>query len=195
TDEQAAVVSGLLPRLDGGFNVSLLRGVTGSGKTEVYLRAIEHVVRQGKQAVVLVPEIALTPQTVRRFTARFRQVAVLHSGLSATQRHHYWRQISSGQAEVVVGARSAVFAPVPNPGIFVIDEEHESSYKQDTVPRYHARDVAIKRGQIHGCPVLLGSATPSLESYWRAASADAGDREDAKAQSQSNEQEMGPEAG
>src|SRR6185503_5372458 len=108
-----------------------------------------------------------TPQTVRRFTSRFKRVAILHSGLSATERHRYWQMISEGLADVVVGARSAIFAPTSNLGIVVVDEEHESSYKQDTAPRYHARDVAIKRGQIEAVPVLLGSATPSLESFQR----------------------------
>src|SRR5207248_2777641 len=161
----------LLPRMSGGFSVNLLHGVTGSGKTEIYLQSIRHVVANAKQAIVLVPEIALTPQTVRRFTARFRRVAVLHSGLSATERHRFWQQISQGQADVVVGARSAVFAPVPKLGVIVVDEEHESSYKQDTAPRYHARDVAIKRAQLEAVPVILGSATPSLESYLRAVAA------------------------
>jgi primosomal protein N' (replication factor Y) len=167
---QQKVFDELKPKAIGGagFSVSLLHGVTGSGKTEVYLQCIREVVAQGKQAIVLVPEIALTPQTVRRFIARFKRVAILHSGLTATERHRFWQQISNGMADVVVGARSAVFAPLPNVGIIVVDEEHESSYKQDTAPRYHARDVAIKRGQIENVPVLLGSATPSLESYWRA---------------------------
>ncbi len=165
--DQSAALAELAPRLAGGFSVNLLHGVTGSGKTEVYLRAIKSVVDAGKQAIVLVPEIALTPQTVKRFTARFPKVAVLHSGLTATARHRYWQQIARGQASVVVGARSAIFAPVPNLGILVIDEEHESSYKQDTAPRYHARDVAIKRGQLENVPVLLGSATPSLEMWQR----------------------------
>jgi primosomal protein N' (replication factor Y) len=153
-----------------GFSVNLLMGVTGSGKTEVYLHCIREVVRAGRRAIVLVPEIALTPQTVRRFTARFRGVATLHSGLTATERHRYWQMISTGHAQVVVGARSAVFAPVPDLGIIVVDEEHEASYKQDQAPRYHGRDVAIKRGQVEGVPVLLGSATPSLETYHRVAS-------------------------
>jgi primosomal protein N' (replication factor Y) len=153
------------PSAKPGFSVNLLMGVTGSGKTEVYLQALRKVVEQGRQAIVLVPEIALTPQTVRRFTARFPRVAILHSGLSATQRHKYWQQIATGQAQVVVGARSAVFAPVPNLGAIVVDEEHESSYKQDQAPRYHGRDVAIKRAQLEDVPVILGSATPSLEMY------------------------------
>jgi primosomal protein N' (replication factor Y) len=168
-DDQQRVFGELSPRVcAGGFSVSLLHGVTGSGKTEIYLRCIKQVVQQQKQAIVLVPEIALTPQTVRRFTARFARVAILHSGLSATARHRFWQRIATGQADVVVGARSAVFAPLPNLGIVVVDEEHESSYKQDTAPRYHARDVAIKRAQIENVPVLLGSATPSLESWHRA---------------------------
>jgi primosomal protein N' (replication factor Y) (superfamily II helicase) len=167
-EEQQKVFDEVSPRVqDGGFSVNLLLGVTGSGKTEVYLQCIRKVIEKGKRAIVLVPEIALTPQTVRRFTARFPNVAILHSGLSATQRHRYWQQISMGRAQVVVGARSAVFAPVPDLGVIVVDEEHESSYKQDQAPRYHARDVAIKRGQIEGVAVLLGSATPSLESYSR----------------------------
>ena len=169
-EDQQKVFDQLIPRVHaGGFSVNLLLGVTGSGKTEVYLQCIRRVIESGKQAIVLVPEIALTPQTVRRFTARFPNVAILHSGLTATERHRYWQQIAMGRASVVVGARSAIFAPVPNLGIIVVDEEHEGSYKQDQAPRYHARDVAIKRGQIENVPVLLGSATPSLESYRRAA--------------------------
>jgi len=131
-DEQRKVFDDLLPRVtNGGFSVNLLMGVTGSGKTEIYLQAIRKVLEQGRTAIVLVPEIALTPQTVRRFTARFPDVAVLHSGLTASNRHRYWQQILSGQSKVVVGARSAVFAPLPRLGIIVVDEEHESSYKQD----------------------------------------------------------------
>ncbi len=167
-EDQQKVFDDLLPRLSAGFSVNLLLGVTGSGKTEIYLRCIEEVVRRGKQAIVMVPEIALTPQTVRRFTVRFARVAVLHSGLGASQRHRYWQQIWNGQADVVVGARSSVFAPLPRLGMIVIDEEHEASYKQDSAPRYHGRDVGIKRAQLEGVPILLGSATPSLESYWRA---------------------------
>lgn len=166
-EDQQKALDQLSPRLNGGFSVSLLFGVTGSGKTELYLRCIREVVAQGKQAIVLVPEIALTAQTVRRFTARFPRVAILHSGLTATQRHKFWQQVSVGQADVVVGARSAIFAPVPNLGIIVVDEEHESSYKQDTAPRYHARDVAVKRAQLQNVPVILGSATPSLETWNR----------------------------
>ncbi len=166
TEDQAKALAALKPNLiDNQFEVSLLHGVTGSGKTEVYLQAIAEVVAAGRQAVVLVPEIALTPQTVRRFTRRFERVAILHSGLTAGSRHRYWQQIKAGQADVVVGARSAVFAPVPKLGVIVVDEEHETSYKQDQAPRYNARDVAIKRAQLANCPVILGSATPSLETY------------------------------
>ena len=147
------------------FGVILLQGVTGSGKTEVYLRAIEDVVDAGRQAIVLVPEIALTPQTIRRFRERFAHVAVLHSNLSDVERHRQWRDIAEGRADVVIGARSAVFAPVQDLGLIVIDEEHENSFKQDTAPRYHARDVAIMRANLVGAPIVLGSATPSLESY------------------------------
>src|SRR5205085_6819519 len=155
-EDQPNVYDALSPRVRaGGFSVNLLLGVTGSGKTEVYLQCIRRVSEGGKQAIVLVPEIALTPQTVRRFTLRFPRVAILHSGLSTTDRHRYWQQIASGKADVVVGARSAVFAPVPNLGMIVVDEEHESSYKQDTAPRYHGRDVAVMRGRMEDVPVLL----------------------------------------
>jgi len=167
-EDQQKVFDQLLPKMAGGFSVSLLHGVTGSGKTEVYLQSIRQLIPTGKQAIVLVPEIALTPQTVRRFTARFPRVAILHSGLAASQRHRYWQMIASGRVDVVVGTRSAIFAPVPNLGMIVVDEEHDSSYKQDTAPRYHARDVAIKRAQMEGVPIVLGSATPSLET-WRKA--------------------------
>ena len=167
TDQQA-VFDHISPRLaNGGFSVNLLRGVTGSGKTEIYLQCIRKVVAAGRQAIVLVPEVALTPQTVRRFVARFDRVAILHSGLTNTERHRYWHRISTGQADVIVGARSAIFAPVPKLGMIVVDEEHEPSYKQDSAPRYHGRDVAIKRAQLENVPVLLGSATPSLETWWR----------------------------
>ena len=157
----------LLPALQaGGFAPFLIHGVTGSGKTEVYLSAIEHVVARGREAIVLVPEISLTPQTIRRFRRRFDKVAVLHSHLSDADRHRHWQSIVSGEVQVVVGARSAIFAPTRRLGLIVVDEEHESTFKQETTPRYHARDVAVKRAQMEGIPVLLGSATPSLES-WR----------------------------
>jgi primosomal protein N' (replication factor Y) len=146
----------------------LIHGVTGSGKTEVYIRAIREVIGFGRQAIVLVPEISLTPQTVRRFRSRFDQVAVLHSHLSDADRHWHWERIATGRIQVVVGARSAIFAPVPDLGLIVLDEEHESSFKQDSVPRYHAREVAIERARFEGVPLVLGSATPSLESWHRA---------------------------
>jgi primosomal protein N' (replication factor Y) len=161
-------INNLLVR--GKFGVVLLHGVTGSGKTEVYLQAIAEVVASGQQAIVLVPEIALTPQTIRRFRERFTNVAVLHSNLTDAERHRQWRDIAEGRADVVIGARSAVFAPVRNLGIVVIDEEHENSFKQDTAPRYNARDVAIMRANLVGAAVILGSATPSLESYQNARS-------------------------
>lgn len=150
----------------------LLHGVTGSGKTEIYLQAIAHALEQGRGAIVLVPEISLTPQTVERFKARFSSgklqtlVAVLHSHLSAGERHDEWHKIRQGRARIVIGARSAVFAPVEPLGLIVVDEEHEHTYKQEEAPRYHARDVAVMRGQMEGAVVVLGSATPSLESYF-----------------------------
>jgi len=146
------------------FGVTLLYGVTGSGKTEVYIRAIHETLAQGKGAIILLPEIALTAQTVQRFKARFGQVAVMHSGLSAAQRHAQWQSIRTGEAQVVVGARSAIFAPLPKLGLIVVDEEHESSYKQDTTPRYHARDLAIKRAHLAQAHCILGTATPSMET-------------------------------
>jgi primosomal protein N' (replication factor Y) len=150
----------------------LLHGVTGSGKTEIYLQAIAHALEQGKGAIVLVPEISLTPQTVERFKARFSSgklqtlVAVLHSHLSAGERHDEWHKIRQGRARIVIGARSAIFAPVEPLGLIIVDEEHEHTYKQEESPRYHARDVAVMRGQMEGAVVVLGSATPSLESFY-----------------------------
>ncbi|MBR7927346.1 primosomal protein N' [Aerococcaceae bacterium zg-ZUI334] len=147
----------------------LLEGVTGSGKTEVYLQLMAAARQQGKSALLLVPEIALTPQMVERVMGRFQTgVAVLHSGLSTSEKYDEWQRIIKGEATIVVGARSSVFAPLKNLGILIIDEEHETTYKQSDNPRYHARDVAIWRSQYHGCPVVLGSATPSLESRARA---------------------------
>ncbi len=167
TDDQAATLARIEPALDaGGFAPFLIQGVTGSGKTEVYLSAIERVVARDREAIVLVPEISLTPQTIRRFRRRFARVAVLHSHLSDAERHRHWQSIASGEIEVVVGVRSAIFAPARKLGLIVIDEEHESTFKQETTPRYHARDVAVKRAQMEGIPILLGSATPSLET-WR----------------------------
>lgn len=149
--------------------VFLLDGVTGSGKTEVYLQSMAQALAAGRSALLLVPEISLTPQIVARVRARFgSQVAVLHSGLSAGERYDEWRRIARGEAKVVVGARSAVFAPLDNVGVIIMDEEHESSYKQDESPRYHAREVAKWRAHYHHAPLVLGSATPSLESYSRA---------------------------
>jgi primosomal protein N' (replication factor Y) (superfamily II helicase) len=145
------------------FGVTLLYGVTDSGKTELYIRAIQDVLQKGRAAIILLPEIALTAQTVQRFKDRFEKIAVMHSGLNAAQRNSQWQIIKSGQADVVIGARSAVFAPLAKLGMIVVDEEHESSYKQDTAPRYNGRDVAIKRAQMAGAHCILGSATPSLE--------------------------------
>ena len=155
-----------------GNHVFLLHGVTGSGKTEVYLQAIAHALEQGKGAIVLVPEISLTPQTVERFKARFSHgplqtlVAVLHSHLSSGERHDEWHKIRQGRARIVIGARSAVFAPVDPLGLVIVDEEHEHSYKQEEAPRYNARDLAVVRGQQEGAVVVLGSATPCMESYY-----------------------------
>lgn len=149
--------------------VFLLKGITGSGKTEVYLQTISKVLDENQGALMLVPEIALTPQMVYRFKSRFgEKVAVLHSGLSEGEKYDEWRKINNGEASVVVGARSSVFAPLKKIGLIIIDEEHETSYKQEENPRYHARDIAIWRGAYHHCPVILGSATPSLESSARA---------------------------
>jgi primosomal protein N' (replication factor Y) len=151
----------------------LLHGVTGSGKTEIYLQAIDAALERRQTAIVLVPEISLTPQTVERFKSRFAEtpegVAVLHSHLSHGERHDEWHKIHSGRARIVIGARSAVFAPLGNLGLIIVDEEHETTYKQEEAPRYHARDVAVVRAKIEKCAVVLGSATPSLESYHNAA--------------------------
>ncbi|MBB3110470.1 primosomal protein N' (replication factor Y) [Paenibacillus phyllosphaerae] len=152
--------------------IFLLHGVTGSGKTEVYLQSIERCLMQGRQAIVLVPEISLTPQMVERFKGRFGDaVAVLHSRLSNGERYDEWRKIQERRASVAIGARSAIFAPFKQLGLIIIDEEHESSYKQEETPKYHARDVAVRRARQHGAAVVLGSATPSLESYTAAARA------------------------
>ncbi len=164
-EDQQGVFEAVKRRLGGPFGVMLLHGVTASGKTEIYLRAIREVIAAGRQAILLVPEIALATQTVERLARRLPRVAVLHSALSGAQRAFYYQQIRDGQATTVIGPRSAVFAPARRLGLIIVDEEHEGSYKQDNVPRYHARDVAIKRGAIEAVPVLLGSATPSLESF------------------------------
>ena len=171
TSEQVAAVSAVELALESrehrGF---LLFGITGSGKTEVYLRSLEEALKRGRRGIVLVPEISLTPQTVARFRGRFDRVAVLHSALAERDRLREWRRIASGAVDVVVGARSAIFAPLPDLGLVVVDEEHEPSFKQQNPPRYHAREVALERARRAGAVVVLGSATPSLES-WAAASA------------------------
>ncbi len=145
----------------------LLHGVTGSGKTEVYMQAITHILESGKSVIVLVPEISLTPQTTSRFIGRFgERVALLHSRLSDGERYDQWHRIHKGDADIVIGPRSAIFAPVKHLGLLIIDEEHSDAYKSNTAPRYHAREVALKRSELANCPLLLGSATPSLESYY-----------------------------
>ena len=165
--QQGALDAILAPLRERRHETILLFGVTGSGKTEVYLQAVEETLAQGRQAIILVPEISLTPQTCDRFRSRFGTVAVLHSHLTAVERHAEWREIASGRVGVVVGARSAVFAPTPRLGLIVIDEEHETSFKQATAPRYHARDVAEWIARSAGIPLVLGSATPSLETFAR----------------------------
>ena len=153
----------------GTSNTFLLYGVTGSGKTEVYMNIIEEALKQGKEAIMLVPEISLTPQVVGKFIARFGNIiSVLHSRLSDTERYDEYRKITSGEARIVIGTRSAVFVPFTNIGVIIIDEEHTSSYKQENHPRYNAKDIAILRSKYHKCPVVLGSATPSLEAFARA---------------------------
>lgn len=182
TPAQAAALGAIIRAMDAASageikgaspeTVFLLHGVTGSGKTEVYLQAIAHALERGKGAIVLVPEISLTPQTVERFKARFSSgpqqtlVAVLHSHLSTGERHDEWHKIRDGRARIVIGARSAIFAPVDPLGLVIVDEEHEHTYKQEEAPRYHARDVAVVRARMEGAVVVLGSATPSLESYY-----------------------------
>ncbi|WP_219837730.1 primosomal protein N' [Paenibacillus sp. R14(2021)] len=173
TEGQQAVYEEIADALDQEISrVFLLHGVTGSGKTEVYLQTIERCLNYERQAIVLVPEIALTPQMVERFKGRFGDaVAVMHSRLSSGERYDEWRKIREGRAEVVVGARSAIFSPFKRIGLIIIDEEHESSYKQEESPKYHARDVAVWRARQHGAAVVLGSATPSLETYAAASAA------------------------
>ncbi len=163
--EEAIAARGAAPPI-------LLHGVTGSGKTEIYLQAIQSVLRRGQTAIMLVPEISLTPQTVERFKSRFAaaqdSVAVLHSHLSSGERHDEWHKINEGRARIVIGARSAIFAPLENLGLIVVDEEHENTYKQEETPRYHGRDIAVLRASMEKCAILLGSATPSIESYHNA---------------------------
>jgi primosomal protein N' (replication factor Y) len=177
TPDQQRVWEAIKPYVEGAASlpdidppVFLLHGVTGSGKTEIYLRAVEATLQRGRQAIVLVPEISLTPQTIRRFAARFPEgLGIIHSGLSDGERYDTWRRIRAGQIHLVIGPRSALFAPMPDVGLIVLDEEHESSYKQsDTAPTYHARDVALQVSKLHEAAVLLGSATPDLVTYHRA---------------------------
>ena len=170
TPAQSNVLNDLFPRLDsGGFSVVLLHGVTGSGKTEIYLHLIARCLERGRSALMLVPEISLTPAMQSLFFSRFgEQVALLHSGLTERERDDAWWRVRRGETKVVLGTRSAVFAPLANLGVVIVDEEHDSSYKQDKTPRYHGRDVAVVRAQFAGALALLGSATPSLESYWNA---------------------------
>src|SRR5437899_2376406 len=173
-DEQSLALKRITQALDSPENARpiLLHGVTGSGKTEIYLQAIRAALERGRSAIVLVPEISLTPQTVEGFKGRFAEtqdaVAVLHSHLSEGERHDEWHKIHSGRARIAIGPRSAVFAPLKSLGLIVVDEEHENTYKQEEAPRYHARDVAVVRAKIEKCVVVLGSATPSLESYHNA---------------------------
>ncbi len=168
--EQKDVIDSIEKCLDReAHQVFLLHGITGSGKTEIYLQTMETVLKKGKTGIMLVPEISLTPQTVERFMSRFGEtVAVFHSKMLQSVKFSEWKRINEGKARIVVGPRSAVFSPLKNLGVIVVDEEHEPSYKQDDVPRYHAREVAIERARRAGAPVILGSATPSLESYFKA---------------------------
>lgn len=170
TGEQSKALKAILESIDKKeHRTFLLHGITASGKTEVYLQAIDEVLKNGRQAIMLVPEISLTPQTVERFVSRFgTSVAVIHSKLTPAKRFLEWKKIKEGRASIVVGARSAIFSPMNNLGLVIVDEEHETSYKQDDVPRYHARDVADYRAKLNNCPLILGSATPSLESYYKA---------------------------
>lgn len=166
--EQRKAVDSIISSFDTS-NTFLLYGVTGSGKTEVYMSVIEEALNKGKEAIMLVPEISLTPQVVGKFISRFGNIiSVLHSRLSDTERYDEYRKITSGESKIVIGTRSAIFVPFNNIGVIIIDEEHTSSYKQENNPRYNAKDIAILRGKYHKCPVVLGSATPSLESFARA---------------------------
>lgn len=168
TEEQKKVLDAVYCKLN-TFAPFLLHGVTGSGKTEVYMNLIEKVLEDGKQAIVLVPEISLTPQLVQTFQRRFGDaIAILHSRLSAGEKYDEWRKIVREEVSIAIGARSAIFAPFKNLGMIIVDEEHTATYKQENNPKYHAIDVALKRSKYHNCPIVLGSATPSLESYTRA---------------------------
>ncbi|MGM0501584.1 MAG: primosomal protein N' [Bacillota bacterium] len=169
TEQQQALTAIMDAVNQGRTDTFLLKGVTGSGKTEVYLQAISQIIKQGQGAIVLVPEISLTPQTIARFKSRFcDQIAVLHSGLSAGERFDEWRRIKNDEAKIVIGARSAIFAPLKDLGLIIIDEEHETTYKQDDHPKYHAREVATYRAGLNEAVTVLGTATPSLEAYYRA---------------------------
>lgn len=170
TEEQGRALKSITASIEKNeFVTYLLHGITASGKTEVYLQAIDTVLKKNMGAIVLVPEISLTPQTIERFVSRFGdRVAVIHSKLTPARRFLEWKRIREGEASIVVGARSAVFSPIGTLGLIIIDEEHETTYKQDDVPRYHARDVAEERARLNNCPLILGSATPSLESYYKA---------------------------
>src|SRR5438067_13753427 len=173
--EQDAALTGIRARFElGDFGVQLLHGVTGSGKTEVYLRSVQDTLARGKTAIILVPEIALTLWIGRQcrswFGARFECVAVLHSALSDVERAREWWRVRNGEARVIVGTRSAIFAPVDKLGLVIVDEEQESSYKQEETPRYHGRDVAIVRAKLENALTLLGTATPSLETFQHARS-------------------------
>ncbi len=171
TEEQRKAIEDISSALS-GYSSHLLFGVTGSGKTEVYIRLIEKAINNGGVALVLVPEISLTPQTAARLMGRFpdKRIAILHSALTKSQRHQQWSLVADGTADIVIGARSAVFAPIPEDQlrIIIVDEEHDSSFKQEQAPRYHGRDVAIRRAWMEKCPIVLGSATPSMESWWNA---------------------------
>lgn len=170
TEEQAKALKIIIEAIEKReYKTFLLHGITASGKTEVYLQAIEEVLKKDRQAIVLVPEISLTPQTIERFVSRFGdRVATLHSKLTPAKRFMEWKKMRDDKARIAVGARSAIFSPMRNLGLIIVDEEHETTYKQDDVPRYHARDVAETRARLNNCPLILGSATPSLESYYRA---------------------------
>ncbi|MFO7819331.1 MAG: primosomal protein N' [Halanaerobacter sp.] len=169
TSEQEQALESILKGVNNqGSQTFLLKGVTGSGKTEVYLQALDQILAKGQGAIVLVPEISLTPQTIARFKGRFQnQVAVLHSQLSAGERFDEWRRLKSGEAKVAIGARSAIFAPLADLGLIIIDEEHETTYKQDDHPKYHAREAAVYRANLNDAVTILGTATPSLEAYYR----------------------------
>lgn len=165
-EEQEKIYNEIISNLN---NITyLLYGVTGSGKTNIYMEVIDKVIKSGKKALLLVPEISLTPQIIKRFTSKFDNIACLHSGLSNTEKYDEWRKIKENKVDIVIGARSAIFAPLDNIGVIIIDEEHSSTYKQDNSPRYNAIDIAKERAKYHNCPLILGSATPSLESFARA---------------------------